>query len=566
MKQVLRSAAIVLGAATSLFACVASDLDDDTVDEPTDDPGDPAPGTEPVPGSPDAGDDAAALVSPSLPAGCISVNLKTDVGAKGDGVTNDTAAFQRAAARIEAAGCGQLIIPPATYIVGRQTKKTSSTATGPYYQAQKIFSVSDVSFLKVSAYGAKIRVAAGLHYGGFDPATGLPKDATGGDNNKAEVGRLIQVTDSKKVWIEGGDYDGNNTRLVLGGQWGNESRQASATGISLNRVRDATVVDVHTHHHALDGITVAYHGGFPTVKMPQRLVRVNSEYNGRQALSWIGGWGLYATDCKFNHTGRAINHGGGVDDGLPLASKPTAGLDIEPNEGTSEKSRDGVFTRCEFVNNAAAGLVAAAGDGGYSKFVDCTFWGTTSYSIWAHKPGLRFINSRFYGTAMKAHDGRPHDSTTPDPTMATYFEGCTFEDKPWTNGKVRRGYLYVVEDTEKSDGTTFKNCTFINHASRGVYMGNPDTKEIFTGSTFIHSNPNLSSGTYQSTFKGSRLVSVLFDESPAVSSGSRKYYIATSNTTVGTPPSGAEATYVEGPRVRWDSTSGPIGTIHPGVY
>src|SRR5262245_31424947 len=67
-------------------------------------------------------EEVAALAA--VPPGCVSVNLKTDVGAKGDGVANDTAAFQRAAQRIQAAGCGELIIPPAMYIVGNQIVKT----------------------------------------------------------------------------------------------------------------------------------------------------------------------------------------------------------------------------------------------------------------------------------------------------------------------------------------------------------------------------------------------------------------------------------------------------------
>ena len=84
---------------------------------------------------------ALALVPP----GCVSVNVQTDVGAKGDGLTNDTLAFQRAAARIQAAGCGELIIPPATYIVGDQIEKTNPNAPGPYYQHQPIFEVENLS-------------------------------------------------------------------------------------------------------------------------------------------------------------------------------------------------------------------------------------------------------------------------------------------------------------------------------------------------------------------------------------------------------------------------------------
>ncbi|MEI6590145.1 MAG: glycosyl hydrolase family 28-related protein, partial [Verrucomicrobiota bacterium] len=48
-----------------------------------------------------------------------SISVK-DFGAVGDGITNDTVAFQAAAAAINAAGGGKLIIPAGTYIVGLQ--------------------------------------------------------------------------------------------------------------------------------------------------------------------------------------------------------------------------------------------------------------------------------------------------------------------------------------------------------------------------------------------------------------------------------------------------------------
>src|SRR5689334_23171770 len=85
--------------------------------------------------SPNGDDDEAMLgVSNRLAATTsLVLDLKVDCGAKGDGITNDTAAFQDAAKRIWAAGGGELTIPAGTYIVGRQTKKTSSSAPGPYY-------------------------------------------------------------------------------------------------------------------------------------------------------------------------------------------------------------------------------------------------------------------------------------------------------------------------------------------------------------------------------------------------------------------------------------------------
>jgi hypothetical protein len=46
------------------------------------------------------------------------LNLRS-YGARGDGRTNDTDAFVRAAADLNAAGRGTLLIPPGTYIVDR---------------------------------------------------------------------------------------------------------------------------------------------------------------------------------------------------------------------------------------------------------------------------------------------------------------------------------------------------------------------------------------------------------------------------------------------------------------
>ena len=511
----------------------------------------------------DGGEDAALATRPP---GCPSLNLKKDFGAKGDGVTNDTVAFQKAAARIQTAGCGELIIPAATYIVGAQTVKTSPTASGPYYKHQPIFQVRDLSYLHIYAYGAKLRLKAGLHFGGFDKATGQPVDVTGNQDYAAHVGRMIEVSTSNNVIVEGGEYDGNNTKLVLGGQWGDKQRQTYATGLWFDKCLNVLVRDVYTHHHGLDGVTVMHRHARPTKRLPHRLYRVISEYNGRQGLSWIGGWGLEVYDSKFNHTGRAINVGGGRDNGLPMYAAPGAGLDIEPNAGTVEMSRDGLFKRSEFVNNTGAGMLADVGDGGYTTFDDCTFWGTTGYSVWVKRPGIKFLNSRVYGTGVHVHNGSTDASPVPNAALATYFENTLFEDKPWTDGKVKRsGSLYNV-NAGQGQGVTWKNCTFRNHAVKAINATDDTTREVFDSCTFMHDNETLPSGAAQSTFAGSQLTSVRFRESTAIASGTRNYFIGVSNVRVVTPPTGAAATVVDGPRIHWDTPTGRIGTIAPGTY
>ena len=479
------------------------------------------------------------------------LDLKKDFLAAGDGKTDDTPALAKAAAAIQKAGGGELMIPPGVYLVGSQSKK----AGGAYYDPADMFKVSGLTCLKVSGYGATLRVAPGLHYGGFD-TSGVAGDFTGGAANAAAVGRILELSDSDNVLIEGVELDGNNEKLVLGGQWGDVDRQASATGLWMNKCQNVMVVDVHTHHHGLDGITVLYLGGPPPKKMPHKLVRVVSEYNGRQALSWIGGWGLEAVDSKFNHTGRAMNGG------APLMSKPRAGLDIEPNAGTTEITREGVFTRCEFIDNAGAGIVTAGADAGYSTFDDCTIWGTTTFSLYLTKPGMKFRASRIYGTATHGSDGRTTATGAPNAALATSFENCTFEDKPWTDGRVYLGgSLYDL--TDGVEGMSFTGCTFSNHGVRGVLMGDVASKEIFDGCTFVHGNAGLSSGTYQSQFEGSEIRGCHFEESSDIASGSKSYFIKLSSVNV---TAGGSPTHVDGPKVHWQSPTGLMGDIPVGPY
>ncbi len=89
-----------------------------------------------------------ALTDRQLPARASSkampkpvVNVRR-LGAKGNGQTNDTAAFQRAAGIINEAGCGTILIPPGTYIVGQQTL-TGARGQDRSYRAEPIIRIQD---------------------------------------------------------------------------------------------------------------------------------------------------------------------------------------------------------------------------------------------------------------------------------------------------------------------------------------------------------------------------------------------------------------------------------------
>jgi hypothetical protein len=503
---------------------------------------------------PDAMPDAPVDVcDPSLP----RIDLKVDCQAVGDGITNDTAAFQKAAMLL--ANGGELTIPPGIYIVGIQDEKTDPDAPGAFYTPQAIFTVEGASCLAIRGTGATVKVASGLHFGGFD-TSGNPKDVSGRiQSEAAHVGRVIELTDCENVWVEGLELDGNCSELILGGQWGDVDRQTIATGLSFNRCSNVNVVDVRTHHHGLDGVTVRHTESKPTAPKPHTFTRVISEYNGRQGLSWIGGWGLECIDCKFNHTGRAPN-GNDV-----LASKPGAGVDIEPNAGTQDITRGGVFRNCEFADNVGAGMVTAGGDTGFATFIDCVFWGTTSYAAWPAHRGLAFESCRFHGTVPRASNGSAPGSTTPDATLATAFTKCTFEDvspDPADPRVFRSGYLYSIP-VGRGEGVSFTECEFINHNVRSVYIDDASTRELFDRCTFTFANPALTNLSQQATLRGCRLTACTFEESAAVTASGRTFYIEVSQVVVAAsvPP-----TRVIAQRVHWSSTSGATGDIAPGVY
>ena len=171
--------------------------------------------------------------------------------------------------------------------------------------------------------------------------------------------------------------------LIVGGYWGDTGRQLSATGIHLKSNDEATVMNVVSSRHGLDGVIVsdpgALHGDPCT---PVYLNNVECYYNGREGMSWVGGVGLKAENCKFAHIGKGR-----------FASAPGAGVDIEAEAGVI---REGRFINCDFVNNYGPSLVADMGDSANCTFTDCLFWGTTTWSLLAYKPGFKFYNCDHY--------------------------------------------------------------------------------------------------------------------------------------------------------------------------
>ncbi|MEP6595779.1 MAG: right-handed parallel beta-helix repeat-containing protein, partial [Ginsengibacter sp.] len=215
------------------------------------------------------------------------------------------------------------------------------------------------------------------------------------------------------------------------------------------------------------------------------------QYNSRQGLSWAGGNSLLVKNCKFNQTGRGS-----------FSSAPSAGVDIEAEVGPI---RNGIFINSEFINNVGLGLVANSGDIGDCSFTNCTFWGTTTWSIWVTKPGFTFTSCNIYGSFIHGYD-------SPDEKNATKFFACTFEDKPYL-GKEPYGN-YLIESNYKK-GVSFTDCTFIANKKRLCWVmastKKPEEKYQFINSKFIIKNANYPKKDFVTTMKGMRLKNCTFE-------------------------------------------------------
>jgi len=480
-----------------------------------------------------------------------------DLGAVGDGVANDTAAFQEASRLIQEAGGGKLTIPAGTYVVGGQTIHENPAVR--YYQSQPIFAVSDVTGLIIEGEeDAILKVASGLRYGFFDPKTGIrfdpsPEITVTEPIYVADVGSIIAVSDSENVRISGLELDGSSGELILGGRLKKFGRQIFAYGIHLYNNSNVLVENVYTHHHGLDGLAIGHAclvEGDPDT--PHLLQNVVSEYNARQGLSIAGGRGITIKDSKFNHTGKAFNQIGEET----INSPPSAGVDIEAE---SSIIRDVLICDSEFINNTGAGLTAPIGDGGYTRVVNSTFWGTAggtaSWALWSTLPGMVFENSRFYGSILVKYN----TEDAPDPALAPLFVNSHFEDKPHPDYGV-----FIDGDSLLSlyrAGTVrFEDCTIIANDTRSMFLTNlPDQWVTFNGCTITHANDNLVERAAQAVIGQARFENTHFKE--LYPADFDKRYSLELNRVVEV----GENVRIDGPVIRWPP-NGTTGVVPPGNY
>lgn len=412
------------------------------------------------------------------------VHIK-DFGAVGDGATNSTEAFQKAALHLKTNG-GTLIIDPGIYIVGKQRLSRNYTSGSSYF-AEPILEIQDAQKpIVISGYNATLKAADGLKFGSFNPISGL-KDSTRKRGNRssyyASAFIFINTVRCASVSIQGLTLDGNSGSLNIGPAFGPDGIQLSAVGIGLNSDKKAEVTDCYIHHCALDAIYVAWPGLKDSDPIyPHTIKNVKATFSGRQGLSWVGGNNLTVINSEFSSTGKAMNND------VPVVSKPSAGIDIEI---THSIIKNGNFINCLVYDNAGPGIISIGHDIHNINFKNCTFIGTTNTAAYPKSQEFAFDSCTFVGMVQRIFGSTDKDK-------ATTFKNCLFtlDENKSPNGKVfgdtwefynAKNVVFdnCVFDADSKHLPTFNtpeieflNCTFSQNSDKDF-----NAAAIFTGTT-----------------------------------------------------------------------------------
>jgi len=363
-------------------------------------------------------------------------------GAKGDGSTDDSAAFDRLSQAVNAAGGGVVELRKTTYAVGRQ----QIDANGKIERAKLMDFVGCSRPLIIRGNRARLRCVAGQRYGTFNPdgsSMAGPPARNGKIGVATPYSAMIFVRDcSGRVEISGLELDGNLAAHVLGGKHGDRGWQIICCGIMLrNNKGEEILSNIYSHHHAQDGFNIDG-PDTPTPGVKRRITELHSDANGRQGMSVTGGRDYEFRNCSFTRTGRG-----------KIASAPAAGVDIEAENHKSIRNLK--FIDCRFADNDGCGLVADSGDSADVSFTRCSFIGTTNWCAWPRKPGFRFTQCTFVGPLVRVFGD-------PDPKLAGQFYRCVFSDDPKlspTGSLTPR--KNVCADLSHSQNALFDHCAFV---------------------------------------------------------------------------------------------------------
>ncbi|MCD2426250.1 right-handed parallel beta-helix repeat-containing protein [Niabella pedocola] len=419
-------------------------------------------------------------------------------GAKGDGSTNDTTAFQKLSAFINNQNGGSIVFGVnKIYIIGRQNF-ANGTGKGYAYQQQPVLKIENCTQpVMIKGNGAVLKFAGGMKFGSHDPVTGnayIPSSMPFVNADYiGNIGTAIEANNNKDVSILNLEIDGNDTAQSIGGQWGDTGYQNDHTGIRAYGNETLTINTAQFHHLLLDGIMTGWTGlTEESPAKPTQLVNVNAHHNGRQGWSIVGGKCISAENCRFTDTGKSV-----------LASSPGAGVDIEAEDSVVKNA---IFTNCTFANNSGCGVVADSGNSSDIKFNKCNFYGTTSTSIFINKKRVVFEDCLISGEAYPSLATYANDTEKPRYKRCV-FTPASYEGLPVFGTQLMDGSqpaifdecLFYTTDTAiklgTSVGVTYIDCRFLQNGSngdsyiRGTFRG-LNIVDITTGSNDFYGYKN----------------------------------------------------------------------------
>lgn len=369
----------------------------------------------------------------------------------GTSTYNATDDFYAAAQRIQSLSGGKLVVPGGSYILGKQTF-ANGFGKGYAYQPSPMIKITGCTKPVVIEFrGVKLKIADGLKFGSFNPATGVVYNPTMPFTNQdygADIGQMIECTNNASVSVVGAcELDGNIANVTLGGTWGDTGYQRVAYGLFFYGNDNLYVENVHSHHHCTDGAIVGYGGLTETSdSKPTMFVNVKCLYNARNNFSLVGGTKFTAIDCDFNYAGKAR-----------FSSSPGAGVDFEAE---SSVIRNVTMINCEAIGNTGLGFGADSGDIADLTFIRCKAIGIDNYAVWLKKPRVVMHDCLIAGSSIN-----PYSSTTA-PGDATKYYNCKFTDelKYSPTGVLFNDGWLVSNDTVPN--VLYDNCQIIASRSK----------------------------------------------------------------------------------------------------
>lgn len=220
-------------------------------------------------------------------------------GAKGDGVTDDTEAINRAIGD----GGVTVHIPKGTYLI--HADATSSGQLGAGIQAK-----DDTAIVISPDAVLKAKPTASQRY------------------------TIINIFGKRNVTVEGGGsiVGERNEHLGTTGEWG--------YGIAIGGSEQVLVRDIRISDCWGDGAVLGSYQVKTNVARNVAFRNVRCDNNRRQGISVIAAEGILLSECYFGNTNGTL---------------PQAGIDIEPDSGTAVAGV--VITGCLFEDNAGGNLV-----------------------------------------------------------------------------------------------------------------------------------------------------------------------------------------------------------------